>query len=657
MDVNRRARSPDFAAEEAECHQKLAKIFQGLQTRYEGEKISNLRAFERDQQAVQQSIRDLEERCCELSEKRREIEDAQKNVEQELKLRREEEAQVQIAYHGIEERRRSKYIERLEGDPMTGLVNLSTPHLDQYYDQLSVSDAGQSSGRGPDQFPSGSHRQAGRDVDNLDHESNVVSGALDGLVDTETEHNQLGNEMEAVALSTRTSDGEESSQEQTSDATHRGSTVADDFIMGGEKILYPDECQQPCTSTEVRRGKRNRLLTTKASVLRSNSIPHLGLGDEATNSNDTLPADGQPSKSRSPEANERRNKTLEAIEPPKKRLKTTKSGRVTDGKGIIFPNLQNQAPKGPEACPKTFAIPGVGTLFQKKLTLLKFPWVAVMVLPADDLDKVGLSGHLSDTVLLTQKAKPQCFSYSGERITGWAQGYEDGGPFVNKRWLPCLHFDDSFHVPLAETKLDISDIPFKYSISWIPSNTIIPLDLDAHGGGIFGLESAKKFKARLDVINERRAQSYHRADSMHDDALGLEKDQTPQEQGEESDNEQSQRGNVSIHQHNQMSTAGLVLNGPLHANDDGAELGNGKSSPGNGAGRLDPAVANGSDAAAGHEFPGSSGESGNNACPHLIADTASPDNSVLIEEEILYVHWITESQRKSGKFTTLASGK
>lgn len=139
MEVNSRARSPDFAAGEAECHKKLRTIFQGLQTLYENEKISDQRAFERDQQPIQQSIRDLEERCCELSNQRREIEDAQKKAEQELMLKREEETQLQIAYHGIEERRRSKYIEHVEGDPTTSLGNLSVRVL-THRCQLNTSD-------------------------------------------------------------------------------------------------------------------------------------------------------------------------------------------------------------------------------------------------------------------------------------------------------------------------------------------------------------------------------------------------------------------------------------------------------------------------------------------------------------------------------------
>lgn len=196
-------------------------------------------------------------------------------------------------------------------------------------------------------------------------------------------------------------------------------------------------------------------------------------------------------------------------------------GRVTDEEGIIFPNLQKQVLRGRQACSELFGIPGVGTLYQKQWH--RDPWIALMVLPTGDLEEVGLSGQLSDTALLKQKDKPQCFTYSDDRITGWAQGYEDGGPSVDKRSLPCLYFNDSFHVPPAETNLNVSDIPDKYLIRWVPSETIIPLDLDGRRGRIFGLESARKFKARLDVIKERRALSSRRAESMHDDSLDPEK--------------------------------------------------------------------------------------------------------------------------------------
>lgn len=80
-----------------------------------------------------------------------------------------------------------------------------------------------------------------------------------------------------------------------------------------------------------------------------------------------------------------------------------------------------------------------------------------------------------------------------------------------------------------------------------------------------------------------------------------------------------------------MWTVGLVLKDSLHANDDGAELGNCKSPSGNEVERLDPAVAHGPDAAVGREFPGPSRESGHPDCPQLFAGPVSPGNSELRE--------------------------
>ncbi|RYP20318.1 hypothetical protein DL765_002881 [Monosporascus sp. GIB2] len=67
----------------------------------------------------------------------------------------------------------------------------------------------------------------------------------------------------------------------------------------------------------------------------------------------------------------------------------------------------------------------------------KYP---VMLLPWDDLRRAGLPGTLRDTGLLDRL--PKCYKFdSTHGITGWAEGYEDGGRLVTKREFPVAYFD------------------------------------------------------------------------------------------------------------------------------------------------------------------------------------------------------------------------
>lgn len=121
METDRRTTSPDFAAGEAHFFRKLRAAFTDLQAHCESEKVSNQRSFERDQRAIQQHIRDLEAKCCDLAKKRREAEDAHTKVALQLQQKKDEETQGRIAHHELEEERRKKYSALLAGSSATDL--------------------------------------------------------------------------------------------------------------------------------------------------------------------------------------------------------------------------------------------------------------------------------------------------------------------------------------------------------------------------------------------------------------------------------------------------------------------------------------------------------------------------------------------------------
>ena len=128
MEVNRRTVSPDFAAEEVIFFRKLSTAFSCLQAQCEHEKTTNQRSFERDQQAIQQRICDLESesrlldsQLSEFKDTLRVLEDAMRRTARELQQKKDEAIKGRITYHELEERRRRKYSALLEGASATNL--------------------------------------------------------------------------------------------------------------------------------------------------------------------------------------------------------------------------------------------------------------------------------------------------------------------------------------------------------------------------------------------------------------------------------------------------------------------------------------------------------------------------------------------------------
>ncbi|KAI1453336.1 hypothetical protein F4805DRAFT_470139 [Annulohypoxylon moriforme] len=105
----------------------------------------------------------------------------------------------------------------------------------------------------------------------------------------------------------------------------------------------------------------------------------------------------------------------------------------------------------------------------------------VMILGWDSQNGSGLKdSDLNATGLLKKKAKPpNCYTYDSRKITGWAPGYEDGGPKVKFRKFPVMFFDESQTVgwfpardlmkfPLNQRKVSAqSDHPFNAARRWI----------------------------------------------------------------------------------------------------------------------------------------------------------------------------------------------
>ncbi|KAI9149115.1 2-(3-amino-3-carboxypropyl)histidine synthase subunit 2 [Paramyrothecium foliicola] len=91
-------------------------------------------------------------------------------------------------------------------------------------------------------------------------------------------------------------------------------------------------------------------------------------------------------------------------------------------------------------------------------------WSAVLILPKDHLEDVGVPGTLGDLGLLGDV--PSCYIYSKRyNELRWASGYQDGGRFVGDRQFPVMYFDGS-------------DFPQKSSVGWVAAKNLQAFEFD-----------------------------------------------------------------------------------------------------------------------------------------------------------------------------------
>ena len=119
-------------------------------------------------------------------------------------------------------------------------------------------------------------------------------------------------------------------------------------------------------------------------------------------------------------------------------------------------------------------------------------WYAVVLLPIGDFETLGMLGTIADTELT--KHIPVCYSSDKKSISGWAEGYESGGPSVTKRKFPVMWFDDDQTMPLEGD----FKIPLGNYFAWLPAGRLRAFG--AYGPDsrpVRGYDSAKSFSERL----------------------------------------------------------------------------------------------------------------------------------------------------------------
>ncbi|KAF4980346.1 hypothetical protein FZEAL_3627 [Fusarium zealandicum] len=110
-------------------------------------------------------------------------------------------------------------------------------------------------------------------------------------------------------------------------------------------------------------------------------------------------------------------------------------------------------------------------------------WLAVLVLPMQDLQSIGIPGSLEGLGL--QDIVPSCYVHDDE--TGnydWAEEYQDGQSLITEREFPVMYFDGQ-------------DFPDKSAVGWVAAKDLREFDAKSKNSLVPHIQSVRKFlKAR-----------------------------------------------------------------------------------------------------------------------------------------------------------------
>ncbi|KAB5546788.1 hypothetical protein GE09DRAFT_1060412 [Coniochaeta sp. 2T2.1] len=144
-------------------------------------------------------------------------------------------------------------------------------------------------------------------------------------------------------------------------------------------------------------------------------------------------------------------------------------------------------------------------------------WYAVVVLPIDSFEKVGISGSISETRLTNYV--PVCYESDRKTrtIIGWADDYKDGGPRATQRKFPVMYFDDDQTMP---SKGDLP-VPFPEFLDWLAASRLRAFGAcGPDGSPARGYDTALSFKSRLREATSALSLRRDRAGSPADQTTG-----------------------------------------------------------------------------------------------------------------------------------------
>ncbi|KAJ4256280.1 hypothetical protein NW762_009360 [Fusarium torreyae] len=164
-------------------------------------------------------------------------------------------------------------------------------------------------------------------------------------------------------------------------------------------------------------------------------------------------------------------------------------------------------------------------------------WFAVLVLPMQDLETVGVPGSI-DSLGLAEHL-PSCYRHNKTKGTySWAKRYQDGQPMVLDRMFPVIYFDGR-------------DFPARSALGWISARDLRKFDPKARNGHIPHIRAIRKYlRAHPPRASTAPEQEEHRRREVFDDEDGEyreddeedDDEEEEEEEGEEEEYEEEERG-------------------------------------------------------------------------------------------------------------------
>ncbi|KAK2685657.1 hypothetical protein QWA68_015913 [Fusarium oxysporum] len=116
-------------------------------------------------------------------------------------------------------------------------------------------------------------------------------------------------------------------------------------------------------------------------------------------------------------------------------------------------------------------------------------WFAVLLLPMQDLESVGISGSIESLGLA--EVLPRCYCDKQDGFS-WAEGFNDGEPLVMKREFPVMYFDGQ-------------DFPAKSAVGWVSARDLRQFDANNKNSLVPHIRSVRKFlKTRAEKRSPER---------------------------------------------------------------------------------------------------------------------------------------------------------
>ncbi|EXK80488.1 hypothetical protein FOQG_14982 [Fusarium oxysporum f. sp. raphani 54005] len=116
-------------------------------------------------------------------------------------------------------------------------------------------------------------------------------------------------------------------------------------------------------------------------------------------------------------------------------------------------------------------------------------WFAVLLLPMQDLESVGISGSIESLGLA--EVLPRCYCDKQDGFS-WAEGFNDGEPLVMEREFPVTYFDGQ-------------DFPAKSAVGWVSARDLRQFDANNKNLLVPHIRSVRKFlKTRAEKRSPER---------------------------------------------------------------------------------------------------------------------------------------------------------